>query len=213
MAPSSSLLLGQAAQLSPPIDNGDQVDFILPGIILVQQQIAALDQHPRAPPDVIAQSADPRELPQDLHPLVDPQNYSVSRRWIVCRNVAPDFAQIRLRAEGDKEFSHAGAWEIAIKSGLGKLELPQTPQDYLEKHLRMNRVSNATLFKVAVSDASGEARFRQESSHSMGRIDASNYETFKACWFGVILCPIVISWPYVIENYFRAAGDRWGRRG
>jgi len=41
------------------------------------------------------------------------------------------------------------------------------------------------------------------------RIDASNYETWKACWFGVILCLVVIPWRYVIDEYFRAAGDRW----
>lgn len=37
-------------------------------------------------------------------------------------------------------FSHAGAWEIAIKFGLGKLELPQAPQTYLDKHLTLNRI-------------------------------------------------------------------------
>src|SRR5882757_880963 len=72
-------------------------------------QIVALDQYSHAPPDIIAQRADPWELPQDLHPFVDPQKDSVGRRWIVCRNVAPDIAQIRFGAEGDKEFSHAGA--------------------------------------------------------------------------------------------------------
>jgi len=35
-------------------------------------------------------------------------------------------------------------------------------------------------------------------------IDASNYETFKACWAGVILCLLVIPWRYVIDNYLRA---------
>jgi PIN domain nuclease of toxin-antitoxin system len=37
-------------------------------------------------------------------------------------------------------FSHAGAWEIAIKFGLGKLELPQAPQAYLDKHLTLNKI-------------------------------------------------------------------------
>jgi PIN domain nuclease of toxin-antitoxin system len=37
-------------------------------------------------------------------------------------------------------FSHAGAWEIAIKFGLGKLQLPQPPQAYLDKHLTLNKI-------------------------------------------------------------------------
>ncbi len=42
-------------------------------------------------------------------------------------------------------------------------------------------------------------------------IDASNYATFKACLIGVIVISVVIPWPYVIDAYFRAAGDRWKR--
>ena len=41
------------------------------------------------------------------------------------------------------------------------------------------------------------------------RIDASNYDTLKACGSGVILCLVVIPWRYVIDNYVRATGDRW----
>lgn len=41
------------------------------------------------------------------------------------------------------------------------------------------------------------------------RIDAANFETFKACWFGVLLCPAIIPWRYVVDTYFRATGDRW----
>lgn len=37
-------------------------------------------------------------------------------------------------------FSHAGAWEISIKYGIGKLELPLAPQAYLEKHLTLNKI-------------------------------------------------------------------------
>jgi PIN domain nuclease of toxin-antitoxin system len=37
-------------------------------------------------------------------------------------------------------FSHVGAWEIAIKFGLGKLNLPQPPQAYLDKHLTLNKI-------------------------------------------------------------------------
>jgi hypothetical protein len=41
------------------------------------------------------------------------------------------------------------------------------------------------------------------------RFDPNTWETFKACMFGVVLCPIVIPWPYVWENYVKARGDRW----
>lgn len=37
-------------------------------------------------------------------------------------------------------FSHAGAWEIAIKHGIGKLQLPQTPRAFLDKHLTLNKI-------------------------------------------------------------------------
>jgi PIN domain nuclease of toxin-antitoxin system len=47
----------------------------------------------------------------------------------------------RIRTPGiELFFSHAGAWEIAIKYGLGKLSLPQAPQFYLEKHLSLLKV-------------------------------------------------------------------------
>jgi len=37
-------------------------------------------------------------------------------------------------------FSYASAWEIAIKHGIGKLQLPAPPEAYLTKHLTLNRV-------------------------------------------------------------------------
>ena len=36
--------------------------------------------------------------------------------------------------------SYVSAWEIAIKAGIGKLKLPQTPEDYLSKHLGLNGI-------------------------------------------------------------------------
>lgn len=46
-----------------------------------------------------------------------------------------------LREPGSEVFfSHVGAWEIAIKFGLGKLQLPLPPNAYLEKHLTLNRI-------------------------------------------------------------------------
>lgn len=37
-------------------------------------------------------------------------------------------------------FSYAGAWEIAIKHGLGKLPLPEMPEVFITKHLALNRI-------------------------------------------------------------------------
>jgi hypothetical protein len=39
-------------------------------------------------------------------------------------------------------------------------------------------------------------------------IGASTIETFKACWFGVILLSVVIPWPPVTDSYFRSTRDR-----
>ena len=43
--------------------------------------------------------------------------------------------------------------------------------------------------------------------------NADNYETIKATLMGVILCPAVIPWRYVLETYVKAPGDRWIGRG
>ena len=34
-------------------------------------------------------------------------------------------------------------------------------------------------------------------------------ESIKACGMGVVLCPIVIPWGYVLDNYIKPRGDRW----
>jgi hypothetical protein len=40
-------------------------------------------------------------------------------------------------------------------------------------------------------------------------VDASTAENVIAIGVGVILCPLVIPWPYVFANYIKRAGDRW----
>jgi hypothetical protein len=45
-----------------------------------------------------------------------------------------------------------------------------------------------------------------------GHIDPETMETVRACLMGVILCPLVIPWPYVYANYVKKSGDRWGGR-
>jgi len=40
-------------------------------------------------------------------------------------------------------------------------------------------------------------------------MDADTAETVKECLGGVVLCPIVIPWPYVFAHYVTKSGDRW----
>ena len=44
------------------------------------------------------------------------------------------------------------------------------------------------------------------------QLDADTLDTVKACLAGVVLCPIVIPWPYVWANYVVRPGDRWLKR-
>jgi hypothetical protein len=46
---------------------------------------------------------------------------------------------------------------------------------------------------------------------SAHQLDPETMETVKACLMGVVLCPIVIPWPYVWANYVKKPGDRWRR--
>ena len=43
------------------------------------------------------------------------------------------------------------------------------------------------------------------------QLDAETMNSVMECLVGVILCPIVIPWPYVFANYVRKPGDRWRR--
>jgi hypothetical protein len=44
-------------------------------------------------------------------------------------------------------------------------------------------------------------------------LDTDTLDTFKACLMGVVLCLIVIPWPYVLATYVKNPGDRWWRAG
>ena len=46
---------------------------------------------------------------------------------------------------------------------------------------------------------------------SVHQLDPDTMETVKACLMGIVLCPIVIPWPYVLANYVKEPGDRWRR--
>ena len=48
---------------------------------------------------------------------------------------------------------------------------------------------------------------------SAHRLDAETMETVKACLGGIVLCPLVIPWRYVLANYMTKRGDRWNRAG
>ena len=37
-------------------------------------------------------------------------------------------------------------------------------------------------------------------------------ETLIACLVGVVLVPLVMPWGYVLKQYLKAPGDRWGKR-
>jgi hypothetical protein len=41
------------------------------------------------------------------------------------------------------------------------------------------------------------------------QLTGPNADTMRDCLPGLILCPLVIPWGYVFENYVKKAGDRW----
>ncbi len=41
------------------------------------------------------------------------------------------------------------------------------------------------------------------------QMDADTMGSVKACLMGIVLCPLVIPWPYVWANYVIKRGDRW----
>jgi hypothetical protein len=49
-----------------------------------------------------------------------------------------------------------------------------------------------------------------------GRLDPNvsfgGTETLIACLVGVVLVPIVVPWGYVLKQYVKAPGDRWGKQ-
>lgn len=46
-----------------------------------------------------------------------------------------------------------------------------------------------------------------------GELDPARQETLFECLMGVIVVPIAVPWGYVVRQYIRAPGDRWGRKG
>jgi len=42
--------------------------------------------------------------------------------------------------------------------------------------------------------------------------DPSTGETLFACLMGIVLVPLVTPWGYVLNQYVKARGDRWGKR-
>jgi FkbM family methyltransferase len=75
--------------------------------------------------------------------------------------------------------SHVGFYTLLASTLVGEsgkvfaFEPAPRNLDYLEKHLSINGVRNTTLFRVAVSDAPGEVRFRENECSAMGQIDSA----------------------------------------
>lgn len=46
---------------------------------------------------------------------------------------------------------------------------------------------------------------------SANQLDATTRETIFACLMGLVIFPLAIPWRYVMANYVRSPGDRWGR--
>ncbi len=46
---------------------------------------------------------------------------------------------------------------------------------------------------------------------SSNQLDPATRQTVTDCLLGIVLCPLVIPWGYVLRNYVKKAGDRWGR--
>lgn len=44
---------------------------------------------------------------------------------------------------------------------------------------------------------------------SAGQLGPELRDTLMGCLLGVVLCPLVIPWPYILEHYLRQPGDRW----
>ena len=111
------------------------------------------------------------------------------KRWIVgsfnhgCWLGSYEFAKQNLIAETVEEGSvffdigaHVGFYTLLGSSLVGDkgkvFAFEPLPRNiaYLERHLQLNGVTNTTLFKAAVSDRSGTARFSEESGHSLGML-------------------------------------------
>lgn len=62
--------------------------------------------------------------------------------WLIDDNPKLSSAALTIIARPGVElfFSYASAWEIAIKHGSGKLNLPDAPEPYLMKHLVLNKI-------------------------------------------------------------------------
>ena len=56
------------------------------------------------------------------------------------RKLSSSALQLLSAPTSERFFSHAGVWEIAIKYGKGKLQLPDSPDIFVTKHLKLNKI-------------------------------------------------------------------------
>ncbi len=45
---------------------------------------------------------------------------------------------------------------------------------------------------------------------SANQLDPNTSQSITDCLVGIVICPLVIPWGYVLTNYVRKRGDRWG---
>ena len=44
---------------------------------------------------------------------------------------------------------------------------------------------------------------------SAHKLDGDAMQTAMECLMGIVICPLVIPWPYVFATHVKSAGDRW----
>lgn len=75
--------------------------------------------------------------------------------------------------------AHVGFYSLLASRQVGEtgrvVAFEPSPRNlaYLERHLRLNAVGNVTLFKAAVAEHPGKARFHEDGVHTMGKMSES----------------------------------------
>ena len=108
------------------------------------------------------------------------------------------FPQVIMRGT---EFPHMSGVARALLAGLGLLALLGVRYPIKMLPILLFELAWKAIWVLAIGLPLRTAQ----------RLDAGQAQTFIDCTFGVVLTLVVIPWPYVIDTYFRAAGDRWRR--
>jgi len=81
--------------------------------------------------------------------------------------LSDDVKRLITDAENDIVFSVASGWEIAIKNGLGRLKLPEPPEQYVPKRVASNRMR---VLPITLAHALGVARLPSHHRDPFDRI-------------------------------------------